>query len=107
MAKKQNFVTCRAFYKYMCMMRDTGQISFQHFSKLWQQFLVDQYIKVETNELNYLKFQKGKELMSAYYDGLMDAVANDTIQFEDKPTILPPSFKPGPRAYHARFQDAM
>jgi hypothetical protein len=92
------------------MMRDTNKghgNHLQHYGKLWQQFLVDQYIKVETNELNYLKFQKGKELMSAYYDGLMDAVANDTIQCEGKPTILPPSFKSGPRAYHSRFQDAM
>ena len=105
--KKQKFMSCRQFYKYKTMVRDKQFNTLHRFGPLWQQYLVDNYIKCETNDLNYLKFQKQNELCSAYYDGLLDAIANDTIELEGKPTILPPSFSGGPRSFHGRFQDAM
>ena len=106
----QTAMSCRDFYKHYTMIRDPADGHTNHlhrFGKLWQQYLVDQYIKVESTELSYMRHELGPELMTAYYDNLIDAVANDTLHLEGKPTILHPSFVNGPRAFHARFQDAM
>ena len=106
----QTAVSCRDFYKQFAMIHDSADGHSNHlhrFGKLWQQYLVDQYIKIESTELSYMRHELGPELLTAYYDGLLDAIANDTLHVEGKPTILHPSFVNGPRAYHARFQDAM
>eukprot|EP01084_Bolivina_argentea_P092368 166185_1 len=66
------FLTARQFYRFRTMFRDPI-IHFnrlQRYGKLWQQYLVDMFLKIETNELNYLRFQKQTELCRVYYDGL-------------------------------------
>ena len=106
----QEHVSTREFYASFAMIRDEAEGHSNHlhrFGKLFQQYLVDQYAKVESTALSYMKHELGPELMTAYYGGLMDAIETDTLHAIGTPTILHPSFVNGPRAYHARFQDAM
>nr|CDJ90351.1 Protein Y46B2A.2 [Haemonchus contortus] len=81
-----------------------------HFAgKLFQQFLVDSYVKVEQNRLNYDRTHQ-RELRVDTYRGLADYVAGD-MNIEGPPgmmrVILPSSFPGSPRAMVQNYQDAM
>lgn len=84
--------------------------SLLHLSKkLFQQFLVDQYTRVESTRLDYLRKHQ-TELRTEQYKGLQDFVTNH-IQQENlragKIVILPSSFEGSPRNMVQRYQDAM
>nr|CDJ90221.1 uncharacterized protein LOC100908212 [Haemonchus contortus] len=81
-----------------------------HFAgKLYQQFLVDSYVKIEQNRLNYDRTHQ-TELRVDSYKGLSDYVAGDnniTGPPGVRRVILPSSFPGSPRAMVQNYQDAM
>ena len=77
--------------------------------RLFQQYVVDMYAKIELSRLQYLRFNQS-QLRADLYQGLADVHASDG-QVDgsqlDKKVILPSSFTGGPRYQHQRYQDAM
>ncbi|XP_046640289.1 uncharacterized protein LOC124323516 [Daphnia pulicaria] len=76
---------------------------------LFQQYVVDAYVKVEANRIHYIQTHQ-KDLHVAQYNGLMDYIT--TRAERDKitvgtPVILPSSFIGSPRAMKQGYQDAM
>ena len=77
--------------------------------KLFQQWVVDSYLQVEANYLNFIKYQQ-KSLNVEQYQGLSDylaTVATDTGSHVGRTTILPLSFQGSARIMRERYHDAM
>ena len=80
-----------------------------HGRKLYQQWVVDSYLQVETNNLNFIKYQQ-KFLNVGQYQGLSDylaTVATDGGSHLGRTTILPLSFQGSARIIRERYHDAM
>jgi hypothetical protein len=78
-------------------------------AKLTQQYIVDAYVKIEGNRLNYIRMNQ-KNLRVEHYRGLMDHVhgmADNKDIKAGKMVILPSSFQGSPRAMQQNYQDAM
>ncbi|CAB5176430.1 unnamed protein product [Rhizophagus irregularis] len=92
------------FYSYRLQIRDGDWI--QNAGRLYQQYIVDQYAKIEQNRLNYLKHNQAT-LRTDLYNGVMDAIhANDNSNVGRR-IILPSSFAGSPRQMYQLYQDAM
>ena len=105
-SKKHKFVNCRKYYRYRAMTRNNSFNPLHRYGKLWQQYVVDNWAKIESNDLNYIE-RNQKTIRMAYADGLEEAIENDDVESVGKPTVLPASFPGSPRWFHSKFQDAM
>ena len=76
--------------------------------RLLQQYIVDQYSKVEQGRLNYV-YHNQRQLRAELYQGLSDAVAaGDTDGATiGRRVVLPSSFTGSPRNIHQLYQDSM
>ena len=93
------------FYSYRLQVRDGDWI--QSANRLFQQYIVDQYAKIEQNRLNYLR-QNQSVLRTDFYQGAVDAMhAGDSATNVGRRIILPSSFSGGPRQMYQLYQDAM
>ena len=99
-------VSCMHFYAHRLMVR--GGVSHLHQCRdLFQQYLVDMFVKMESERLNYIRFHQ-KELRVDSYIHLMDAINNDAgLDQRSQLVILPSSFVGGPRYMHEKTQEAM
>lgn len=80
-----------------------------HSGKLTQQWLVDSYLQVEANNLNFIR-QNQSKLRSELYQGLQDHIENSTTNQNipvGVPVILPSSFSGSPRNMRELCCDAM
>jgi hypothetical protein len=93
------------FYSYRLQIRDGNWL--QHAGRLYQQYIVDQYAKIEQERLNYLKLNQST-LRSEMYQGAVDAIDTGDISNNiGRRIILPSSFTGGPRQMYQLYQDAM
>lgn len=77
------------------------------FKQLLHQFLVDMYAKIETERLQYIRFNQ-KKLRAEDYIHLKDSVRpNDNSNSFGQVVILPSTFIGGPRHLHEYAQDAL
>ncbi len=94
--KKMKKVTACDYYKYRIMVRSSRREKNPILmgGRLFQQWLVDQYIKVETGKLRWVSMKSSqKKLRAEFYKGAMDAMASDKdIRTIGKKIILPASF---------------
>ena len=76
--------------------------------RLFHQYVVDQYAKLEQQRLNYCLFHQN-ELRSELYQGLADAVQSGDGDGKNtwEKVILSSSFIRSPRHMHQMYQDAM
>ena len=74
--------------------------------KLSQQYITDQYAKIERSRLTWIDNNQ-KMIKAEKYKGLMDAFDNGDISAAGRRIILPPSVTYSPRWYTERYQDAM
>ncbi|GBN96392.1 hypothetical protein AVEN_7481-1 [Araneus ventricosus] len=105
---KRNRVTQLQFYAYRLSVR--RGFSLLHSSgKLFQQYVVDAYVKTEGSRLNYIRLNQ-KDLRVELYRGLLDALttraSNNNLR-AGKLVILPSSFQGSPRSMQQNYQDAM
>ncbi|WKX98137.1 hypothetical protein Q1695_013657 [Nippostrongylus brasiliensis] len=100
-------VSQREYYSYLISLRSSFN-PLHHAGKLFQQYLVDSYVKIEQNRLNYARTHQ-RELRCDSYQGLMDHLmgSEDVQTAAGQRIILPSSFQGGPRAMHQSYQDAM
>ena len=77
------------------------------YRQLFRQFIVDMYVKIESERLLYIRINQQK-LRSEQYIHLRDAISNDANpQDLGKMVILPSSFTGSPRHKHEYTQDAL
>jgi hypothetical protein len=105
---KRNRVTILQHYSYRLAIRD-GFNRILNASKLAQQYIIDAYVKIEGNRLNYIRMNQ-QSLRLEHYRGLMDHVYNMTEtkgMKAGKIAIMPSSFLGSPSAMQQKYQDAM
>lgn len=97
----------REYYCYKFQMRREIFNTVLHGQRLFQQFAVDTYIKLETTRLNYILFNQSR-IRADLYQGLMDSVyaGEHRASALGKLWVLPASFIGGPRDMRRRYMDA-
>ncbi len=70
-------VTQLQYYAYRLAIRNEFSI-LHHSGKLFQQFIVDAYVKTEGSRLNYLRFNQNN-LRIELYQGLLDALQRESL----------------------------
>ena len=97
-------------WKYRLMTRSDVFNSVHRMGRLFQQFIVDMYAKIEFERLQYIRHNQN-QLRAELYQGLADAVQKSDGQPDGsqigKKVILPPTFTGGSRYQHQLYQDAM
>ncbi|XP_020262380.1 uncharacterized protein LOC109838340 [Asparagus officinalis] len=108
-APKAGSVSCREYYCYKFQIRDTRQSTvLTSAGRLFHQYAVDMYIKLETTRLNYFR-KKQSEIRAELFQGIVDSVAAGEAKAcqVGKRIVLPSLFISGPRDMRRRYLDAM
>lgn len=99
-------VTQMQYYSYHIMCRQTNHLL--QCRRLFQQFIVDVYCKIETERLLFLRREQ-KTLRAESYSNLQDSLINvdsDPANLGQR-IVLPATFTGGPRYMHQKQQDAI
>ncbi|XP_021985604.1 uncharacterized protein LOC110881748 [Helianthus annuus] len=106
--KKRPNCTMREFFSYRIQDRLNQFSLILNSRRLFQQFLVDAYTMIESERLNYIRFQQ-KNLRSDTYESLRKLRNNgqQDISNVGTPLILPSSFTGGARYMMQNYLDAM
>lgn len=100
-------VSAMDFYSYRLMTRGVDYNHIVNCRQLFQQFVVDMYVKIESERLLYVRLNQRKLRVEEYVH-LRDAVANDgNVDSLGTLVILPSSFTGSPRHMAEYTQDAM
>ena len=108
MRKKRDMVSCREYYCYKLQIRRDSESIVLRTGRLFQQYVVDMYVKLETSRLDYFR-SKQFEIRSELFQGIMDSVniGEKKGMNVGHRIILPASFIGGPRDMRKRYIDAM
>ncbi|KAJ9544141.1 hypothetical protein OSB04_023848 [Centaurea solstitialis] len=100
-------VSMREYYCYKFQIRPEENVLLFG-GRLFQQFVVDTYIKLETARLEYLERNQVK-IRADLYQGVVDCVNAGEVQARriGQRVVLPTSFSGGPRDMRRRYLDAM
>ncbi|CAK8534014.1 unnamed protein product [Lathyrus sativus] len=101
-------VTCREYYSYVLQIRYNDQFVLLKSGRLLQQYVVDNYVKIETGRLRWIR-RNQNNIRSEVYQGLQDALhdgENNAYNVGQR-TILPSSFIGSKRDMTQRYQDGM
>ncbi|UYV63493.1 hypothetical protein LAZ67_2004302 [Cordylochernes scorpioides] len=104
----RNHVTMLQFYSYRLAIRP-GFSPIHYGRRLFQQYVVDAYVKTEGNRLNYIS-QNQSLLRVELYQGLLDYIHEQEHSRGvriGRIFILPSSFPGSSRAMQQNYQDAM
>jgi len=90
---------------------ETCNIPLTHFGRLFQEYLLDQWVKIECYRLKYIQSNQSK-LRSELYVNLKDFLnrtkkSKDTNVGHQANVILPNTFTGSPRWYDAEYHDVM
>ncbi|KAM0870498.1 hypothetical protein ACQ4PT_039966 [Festuca glaucescens] len=101
-------VSVRDYYCYKFQMRPGIFNPILHGKRLFQQFAVDTYIKIENSRLDYMWNHQDK-IRADLYQGLMDSLhaGEGSVDAIGKRTVLSGTFIGGPRDKRRRYMDAM
>ncbi|KAH7851020.1 hypothetical protein Vadar_006182 [Vaccinium darrowii] len=66
-------LTCRDFYAYRLQIRPNDQSLLLRGGRLLQQYVVDNYVKIESQKLRWMRSHQN-QIRSDLYDGLQDSV---------------------------------
>ena len=102
-------VTRNGYAKYLIAIRDDIFNPFILARRLFQQWLVDTYVKIERDRITYLRNNQ-KQLRVDSYQGLIDHMQNRAENLNcrvGKMIILPSTFIGSPRHMMQSYQDAM
>lgn len=101
-------LTPMKFYAYSIMVRPGVMNPLHHARRLFQQFLVDQAAKIESERLSYIRTHQ-KELRCERLRGLRDALHSEdgNPASVGQRIVLSSTFVGGPRYLLERQQDAM
>lgn len=95
------------FYAHRLMIRQNTDNHILKYRRLFHQFVVDMYVKVETERLTYIRLNQTK-LRTEEYIHLSDAMNVDQDPTNiGRLTILPATYVGSPRHMHEYAQDRM
>lgn len=95
------------YYSYRLMVRENEDNHILKCRRLFHQYAVDMYVKVETERLTFIRLNQAK-LRSEEYIHLRDAInADGNAHNVGRMTILPATYVGSPRHMHEYAQDAM
>lgn len=95
------------YYSYRLMARENEDNHILKCRKLFHQYVVDMYVKIETERLTFIRLNQQK-LRSEEYIHLRDALnADRDVNNVGRMTILPATYVGSPRHMHEYAQDAM
>ncbi|XP_044005453.1 uncharacterized protein LOC122850360 [Aphidius gifuensis] len=107
-ANSNRRVSRAAYIKHRISIRDDNNVFLQG-GRLFQQWIVDNYVKIEKDRLTYCRNNQ-KTLRADTYQGLIDHLQreanNENCQI-GKMIVLPSSFTGSPRNMLQHYQDAM
>ena len=105
--ERRTYVTMREYFAYHLQQRNTNWSTILHGGKLFQQFIVDAYMVMESWRLSFYQHNQ-KQLRADLYNGLEDALVHGEREASaiGKRIILP-SFTGGPRYILNNYLDAM
>ncbi|KAJ9566736.1 hypothetical protein OSB04_002702 [Centaurea solstitialis] len=100
-------VSMREYYCYKFQIRSNDNVILLG-GRLFQQFVVDVYIRIETSRLEFCERNQAK-IRADLYQGVVDCVNAGEVQPSrvGQRVVLPASFIGGPRDMRRRFMDAM
>ena len=103
--------TVLRYYQQLIQIRPAASIPLHLYARLYQEYICDQYSKVESWRLNYIRTHQ-KELKGELYNGVIDFLhshrnLNSIADVGHQYVILPPSYVGGPRWYRERFLNGM
>ncbi|CAH9052040.1 unnamed protein product [Cuscuta europaea] len=106
-ANKRDNVSCREYSAYHFQVRHKDEYIVLHSGRLFQQFIVDMYIKIETQRLDYFRTQQ-RDVRTECLQGLMDSISVGETKACNvgQRVILPTSFIGG-RDMRRRYMDVM
>ena len=105
--KETRNVTISKFYAYRLMVRN-GVYNVLHLGRrLFQQYIVDQFVKKETSDMNFFRFNQDKLRASTYRVVQQLADTHGNVGDVGKHIILPSSYIGSPRHVHQLYSDAM
>lgn len=88
------------YYAHRLMIRQNTDNHILRYRKLYQQYSVDMYVKIETERLNFIRFNQAK-LRSEEYIHLRDSISNDgDVNNIGRLTILPATYVGNPVPGH-------
>ncbi|XP_004295965.1 PREDICTED: uncharacterized protein LOC101307681 [Fragaria vesca subsp. vesca] len=101
-------MTCCDYYAYMLQMRKGHENPLHRGGRLLQQYVVDNYVKIESQKLRWLLNNQDK-FRTDVRQGLEDSLhsGENNAGNVGRRTILPSSFIGSPRDMYQRYQDAM
>ena len=99
-------ISCLEFACHRLMVRHANLNNAIHLGgRLFQQYVVDQYCKIEGERLTYLRKHQ-QDIRADVYQGLGDAL-NNGDERAGRRVILPSSFTGGARDMNQRYHDSM
>ncbi|KAJ6951656.1 hypothetical protein NC653_040948 [Populus alba x Populus x berolinensis] len=105
--KKRQKVSMRAYYAYFIHEREKQESTLIKGGRLYQQFLVDAFVNVEEERLDFIRANQ-ENLRSEHYKGIHDAITRGDIDGSTTgKIILPSSLTGSPRYMVNNYQDAM
>ncbi|KAK9053646.1 hypothetical protein SSX86_024720 [Deinandra increscens subsp. villosa] len=107
-ASEDKRLTLNMYYSYQIHDRAGVYTHLLHGGRLLQQYLVDAYVSIERNRLDYFKDHQSS-LRVEFLHGVYDAVARGDTEGSSigQRIILPASFTGGPRYMYKHYQDAL
>lgn len=104
--KQATGITLKSYVQYRLMRRDEPNLL--HLGgKLFQQFVVDQYLRVERQNMAYIRHNQ-RQLRAECYQGLVDAIQDqDRDGRIGRRIVLPSTVVGSPRFMQQRYQDSM
>ncbi|XP_041421549.1 uncharacterized protein LOC121394460, partial [Xenopus laevis] len=107
-AQKRSRVSMKEYFSYRLSVRDDFN-PLLNAGKLTQQYIVDVYVRAESNDLQWIKNNQSA-LRADNYKSLMEYINRDADVVDQpagKAVILPSSFQGSPRNMQQHYQDAM
>lgn len=106
--RKRDTVSCREYYCYKFQIRDNETNEVLHCGRLLQQFIVDVYIKLETQRLDFFSFNQDLFRIE-FLQGILDVLRCGEREAckVGKKSFLPVTFIGGPRDMRRRYMDAI
>ena len=97
-------VSAREYYCYRLQIRDNDDSMLLHSLRLFQQFVVGTYIKIETSRLDFHR-KRQTEIRTVILQGVLDSVSIGQTQGSrvGRRIVLPASFIGGPRDMRRRY----
>ena len=111
--KKRTNVTLREFFQHRFSERNGDFNPIFHSGPLFQQYLIDAYVRMESNNLFFIRQNQSKlrvdnyKTLHEYIQKKQDQLPAADPPSTGTPIVLPSSYDGSPRSQRMRYQDAM